>query len=247
MLFRSDAFDIVGLGDKVVEAFYNDGIIKHPADIFTLEERNGGVGDDLFAFGDEGLHLERRAGWGKLSVDNLFAAIRARQTISLPRFIYALGIPQVGSATALLLAQNYGTFDALQHDMMLRETAKLVAIDGIGGEMGNDIVEFFNEQHNINEIDKLRQYIKVENYVDERRNDSALSGKTVVFTGTLEKMTRAEAKALAQKFGAKVAGSVSSHTDYVVVGTDAGSKARKAVELGIKTLSETEFITITES
>ncbi|MBQ7633785.1 MAG: NAD-dependent DNA ligase LigA [Alphaproteobacteria bacterium] len=242
-----DAFDIVGLGDKVVEAFYNDGIIKHPADIFTLEERNGGVGDDLFAFGDEGLHLERRAGWGKLSVDNLFAAIRARQTISLPRFIYALGIPQVGSATALLLAQNYGTFDALQHDMMLRETAKLVAIDGIGGEMGNDIVEFFNEQHNINEIDKLRQYIKVENYVDERRNDSALSGKTVVFTGTLEKMTRAEAKALAQKFGAKVAGSVSSHTDYVVVGTDAGSKARKAVELGIKTLSETEFITITES
>ena len=151
-----EAFDIVGLGDKVVEAFYDDGIIKHPADIFTLEKRNGGAGDDLFSFGDEGLHLERRAGWGKLSVDNLFKAINARRTISLPRFIYALGISQVGSATALLLAQNYGTFDALQAEMSARETAKLVAIDGIGGEMGNDIVEFFNEQHNINEINKLR-------------------------------------------------------------------------------------------
>ena len=240
-----DAFDIVGLGDKVVEAFYDDGIIKHPADIFTLEERNGGAGDDLFAYGDEGLHLERRAGWGKLSVDNLFKAVRARLTISLPRFIYALGIPQVGSATALLLAQNYGTFEALQRDMTARETAKLVAIDGIGGEMGNDIVEFFNEQHNINEINELRKYIKVEDYIDERRTDSELSGKTMVFTGTLTQMTRAEAKALAQKFGAKVAGSVSSHTDYVVVGADAGSKAKKAAELGIKTLSEAEFIAMT--
>ena len=236
-----EAFDIVGLGDKVIEAFYDDGIIKHPADIFTLEKRNGGAGDDLFSFGDEGLHLERRAGWGKLSTDNLFKAINARRTISLPRFIYALGIPQVGSATALLLAQNYGTFDALQAEMSARETAKLVAIDGIGGEMGNDIVEFFNEQHNISEINKLREYVNVEEFVDERRTDSELSGKTVVFTGTLEKMTRLEAKALAQKCGAKVAGSVSSHTDYVIVGADAGSKAKKAAELGIKTLTEAEF------
>ena len=236
-----EAFDIVGLGDKVIEAFYDDGIIKHPADIFTLEKRNGGAGDDLFSFGDNGLHLERRAGWGKLSTDNLFKAINARRTISLPRFIYALGIPQVGSATALLLAQNYGTFDALQAEMSARETAKLVAIDGIGGEMGNDIVEFFNEQHNISEINKLREYVNVEEFIDERRTDSELSGKTVVFTGTLEKMTRLEAKALAQKCGAKVAGSVSSHTDYVIVGADAGSKAKKAAELGIKTLTEAEF------
>lgn len=241
-----EAFDIVGLGDKVVEAFYDDGIIKHPADIFTLEKRNGGAGDDLFSFGDEGLHLERRAGWGKLSVDNLFKAINARRVISLPRFIYALGIPQVGSATALLLAQNYGTFDALQAEMSARETAKLVAIDGIGGEMGNDIVEFFNEQHNISEINKLREYVNVEEFVDERRTDSELSGKTVVFTGTLEKMTRLEAKALAQKCGAKVAGSVSAHTDYVIVGADAGSKAKKAAELGIKILTEAEFMEMTE-
>lgn len=234
-----EAFDIVGLGDKVVEEFYNDGIIKHPADIFTLEERNSG--DDLFAF-DAGLHLEQRNGWGKLSVQNLFQAIRNRRTISLPRFIYALGIPQVGSATALLLAKNYGSLDALQQDMKRRETAKLIAIDGIGPEMGNDIVEFFNEQHNINEIKDLRKYIKIDDYVDTTSTDSQLSGKTVVFTGTLEKMTRSEAKALAQKYGAKVAGSVSSHTDYVVVGQDAGSKAQKAAELGIKTLSEAEFI-----
>ena len=242
-----DAFDIVGLGDKVVEAFYDDGIIKHPVDIFTLEERNGGEDDDLFAPAREGLHLERRSGWGKLSVDNLFKAIRARRVISLPRFIYALGIPQVGSATALLLAQNYGTFDTLMSDMVARETAKLVAIDGIGGEMGNDIVEFFNEEHNITEINNLRKYVEIESYIDERRTDSVLSGKTVVFTGTLEKMTRAEAKALAQKCGAKVAGSVSAHTDYVVVGADAGSKAKKAAELGIATLSEAEFATMTEN
>ena len=241
-----EAFDIVGLGDKVVETFYNDGIIKHPADIFTLEKRNGAFGDDLFSFGDNGLHLERRAGWGKLSADNLFQAINARRTISLPRFIYALGIPQVGSATALLLAQNYGTFDALQAEMSARETAKLVAIDGIGGEMGNDIVEFFNEQHNINEINELREFVNVEKFIDERRTDSQLSHKTVVFTGTLEHMTRAEAKSLAQKFGAKVAGSVSAHTDYVIVGADAGSKAKKAAELGIKILSEAEFAEMTE-
>ena len=236
-----EAFDIVGLGDKVVEEFYNDGIIKHPVDIFTLEERNSG--DDLFAF-DAGLHLEQRNGWGKLSVQNLFQAISNRRTISLPRFIYALGIPQVGSATALLLAKNYGSLDALQQDMKRRETAKLIAIDGIGPEMGNDIVEFFNEQHNINEIKDLRKYIKIDDYVDTTSTDSQLSGKTVVFTGTLEKMTRSEAKALAQKYGAKVAGSVSSHTDYVVVGQDAGSKAQKAAELGIKTLSEAEFIAL---
>lgn len=234
-----EAFDIVGLGDKVVEEFYNDGIIKHPVDIFTLEERN--KGDDLFAF-DAGLHLERRNGWGDLSVQKLFMAIRNRRTISLPRFIYALGISQVGSATALLLAKNYGSLNALQQDMLKRETAKLIAIDGIGSEMSNDIVEFFNEQHNINEINKLKQYINIEDYTDMTSTDSELSGKTVVFTGTLEKMTRSEAKALAQKHGAKVAGSVSSHTDYVIIGTNAGSKSQKATELGIKTLSEAEFI-----
>lgn len=237
-----DAFDIVGLGDKVVEEFYGEGILHNPADIFTLEERNQSKADDLFAFSSEkGLELEKREGWGKLSVSNLFAAIRQRRKISLPRFIYALGIPQVGSATALLLAKNYGTFDNLQADMCTRETAKLVAIDGIGGEMAKDIVEFFGEVHNLKVINELRKYVAVEEYVNDEITDSPLSGKTVVFTGTLTKFTRAEAKAIAQKFGAKVAGSVSAHTDYVIIGADAGSKAKKAAELGVKTLSEEEF------
>lgn len=237
-----DAFDIVGLGDKVVEEFYGEGILHNPADIFTLEERNKIKSDDLFAFADEkGLELEKREGWGNLSVNNLFAAIRNRRIISLPRFIYALGIPQVGSATALLLAKNYGSFDNLQADMCAKETAKLVEIDGIGGEMAKDIVEFFGEAHNLQVIKKLRKYVAVEEYVNDEITDSPLSGKTVVFTGTLTQFTRAEAKAIAQKFGAKVAGSVSAHTDYVIVGADAGSKAKKAAELGVKTLSEEEF------
>lgn len=239
-----DAFDIVGLGDKVIEEFFDDGILHSPADIFTLEERNGSAAPmlDLFAAVDNGLHIERRQGWGKLSAEKLFAAINARKIISMPRFIYALGIPQVGSATALLLAKNYNTFDNLQADMCARETAKLVTIDGIGAEMAKDIVEFFGEEHNLKVIENLRKYVTIEDYVNEEISDSPLSGKTVVFTGTLEKLTRAEAKSLAQKFGAKVAGSVSSHTDYVIIGADAGSKAKKAAELGIKTLNEDEFI-----
>ncbi len=238
-----DAFDIVGLGDKVIEEFFDDGILHSPADIFTLEERNGSAAPmlDLFAAVDNGLHIERRQGWGKLSAEKLFAAINSRKIISMPRFIYALGIPQVGSATALLLAKNYNTFDNLQADMCARETAKLVTIDGIGAEMAKDIVEFFGEEHNLKVIENLRKYVTIEDYVNEEIADSPLSGKTVVFTGTLEKLTRAEAKSLAQKFGAKVAGSVSSHTDYVIVGADAGSKAKKAAELGIKILSEDEF------
>ena len=240
-----EAFDIVGLGDKVVEEFYDEGILHNPADIFTLEERNQSQADNLFSLSAEkGLELEKRNGWGKLSVNNLFAAIRQRRRISLPRFIYALGIPQVGAATALLLAKNYGTFDILQADMCTKETAKLVAIDGIGGEMAKDIVEFFGEEHNLKVISELRRYVAIEEYINEEIGDSPLSGKTVVFTGTLEKFTRAEAKALALKFGAKVAGSVSSHTDYVIIGTDAGSKAKKASELGIKTLTESEFAEI---
>lgn len=239
-----DAFDIVGLGDKVIEEFYDDGILKSPADIFTLEERNGSTTPvlDLFAEPDNGLHLERRPGWGTLSVKKLFAAIQNRREISLPRFIYALGIPQVGSATALLLAKNYGSFDNLQADMCALQTEKLVSIDGIGGEMAKDIAEFFGEEHNLQVIAKLRQYVHVADYINEEIADSPLSGKTVVFTGTLENLTRAEAKAVAQKFGAKVAGSVSAHTDYVIVGTDAGSKAKKAAELGISVLSEAQFV-----
>lgn len=240
-----EAFDIVGLGERVIEEFFDEGFLHSPADIFTLEERNHAPEDDLFSL-SKALNLEKKAGWGRLSVKNLFSAINSRRTISLPRFIYALGIPQVGAATALTLAKNYGTFAVLQHDMENRETEKLVAIDGIGASMGTDIVEFFCEEHNQKTIAELLKYVVIEDYVSDIKSDSPLNGKTVVFTGTLSGLARAEAKAIAQKCGAKVAGAVSGHTDYVIVGEDAGSKAKKALELGIKTLTEDEFLEMTK-
>ena len=201
--------------------------------------------EDLFAALDDGkIHLEAREGWGKKSVDNLFKAINDKRRISLPRFIYALGIRQVGTATSLLLAKNYGSFNRFMDDMKNKETAKLVAIDGIGPSMATDIVEFFQERKNLNIIDKLLAEITVEDYIDDTDYDSPIAGKTVVFTGTLQRMTRSEAKAKAQSLGAKVAGSVSKNTDYVIVGADAGSKAAKAAELGINTLSEEEFLNL---
>ena len=239
-----EAFDIVGLGERVIEEFFDEGFLHSPADIFTLEERNHAPEDDLFS-PSKALNLEKKAGWGRLSVKNLFSAINSRRTISLPRFIYALGIPQVGAATALTLAKNYGTFAVLQHDMENRETEKLVAIDGIGASMGTDIVEFFCEEHNQKTIAELLKYVTVEEYVSDINSDSPLNGKTVVFTGTLAGLARAEAKAIAQKCGAKVAGAVSGHTDYVIMGEDAGSKAKKAQELGIKILTEDEFLEMT--
>ena len=235
-----DAFDIAGLGDKIIEDFYREGILHTPADIFTLESRNRG-GDDLFSAGT-GLHLERKEGWGKKSVENLFLAIRDKRAISLPRFIYALGIRQVGTATALLIAKNYGSFRNFMNDMINKETGKLVAIDGIGASMATDMVEFFGESHNIEIVNRLLSEVTVEDYIDTTDYNSPIAGKTIVFTGTLERMTRSEAKAKAQSLGAKVAGSVSAHTDYVVVGADAGSKAVKAKELGIAILSEEEFL-----
>lgn len=240
-----EAFDIVGLGERVIEEFFDEGFLHSPADIFTLEERNHAPEDDLFS-PSKALNLEKKTGWGRLSVKNLFSAINSRRTISLPRFIYALGIPQVGAATALTLAKNYGTFAVLQHDMENRETEKLVAIDGIGASMGTDIVEFFCEEHNQKTIAELLKYVVIEDYVSDIKSDSPLNGKTVVFTGTLSGLARAEAKAIAQKCGAKVAGAVSGHTDYVIVGEDAGSKAKKALELGIKTLTEDEFLEMTK-
>ncbi|MBO4284870.1 MAG: NAD-dependent DNA ligase LigA [Alphaproteobacteria bacterium] len=234
-----EAFNIEGLGAKIIEDFYNEGIIKRPDDIFTLESRNGG--DDLFSNAC-GLHLENRAGWGVKSAQNLFASINDKRKITLARFIYALGIRQVGSATALLIAKNYGSFDAFAEKMKAGDVEKLLEIDGIGEAMTADIVAFFKEAHNLDVVENLRKYVHIEDYVDNTKSDSPLWGKTVVFTGTLASLTRAEAKAKALSMGAKVAGSVSAHTDYVVMGQDAGSKAKKASELGVKILSEDEFL-----
>ena len=236
-----EAFDIEGLGRKIVEEFYHEGIVTSPVDIFSLEQRNGD--GDLFAHQSSApLHLEMRDGWGKKSVENLFKAINAKRRISLPRFIYALGIRQVGTATALLIAKNYGSFKHFMEDMVAKETLKLVEIDGIGGAMAKDIVEFFAEEHNLKTIHKLLAEIIVEDFIDDTDYSSPIAGKTVVFTGTLEKMTRSEAKAKALSLGAKVSGSVSKNTDYVIMGAEAGSKATKAKELDIQILTEDEFL-----
>lgn len=238
-----EAFDIEGLGSKIVEEFYQEGILQSPPDIFSLERRN--ADGDLFSHQScSGLHLESRDGWGKKSVEKLFNAINNKRTIDLPRFIYALGIRQVGTATARLIAKNYGSFQSFMQDMVNKETLKLVEIDGIGANMATDIVEFFQEEHNITTINRLLKEITVENFVDTTNYDSPVAGKTIVFTGTLEKMTRSEAKAKALSLGAKVSGSVSKNTDYVVQGTDAGSKAAKAAELGVKILTEEDFLSL---
>lgn len=239
-----EAFDIEGLGAKIIEDFFADGIIKTPVDIFHLEENNSQPSDDLFSFNSGGLNLEKREGWGKKSVDNLFKSINTRRIISLSRFIYALGIRQVGTATARLIAQNYHNFSSFMTDMQNKETEKLLNIDGIGPSMVNDIVEFFQEAHNIHIINSLLKEVNVEEFSELVRQDSSLNGKTVVFTGTLQTMSRAEAKAKALSLGAKVAGSVSKNTDFVVMGTDAGSKAKTAKELGVKIISEDEFLLI---
>ncbi len=238
-----DAFDIEGLGGKIIEDFYKEKIILSPVDIFTLEERNQSNGEDLFER-NRGLELEKREGWGKKSVENLLAAVNKRRIISLPRFIYALGIRQVGSATSRLIAQNFESWQHFEEQMVAGETEKLLAIDGIGESMAHDIVEFFKEEHNLQTIRDLRRQIQIEDFRDQVNYNSPLAGKTVVFTGTLEKLTRSEAKAKALAMGAKISGSVSKNTDYVVIGADPGSKAKTAADLGITLLSEDEFLSL---
>jgi len=228
-----NAFDIEGLGAKHIVAFHADGLIDGPADIFRLEDRK----DEL---------LERE-GWGAQSVENLLAAIRERRTIGFDRFIYALGIRQVGQATARLLARNYGTLDAWRNAMSEAQDREsqayqdLLDIDGIGESVANDILAFLHEDHNRTVLDNLDSLLEIEPLAAVA-NDSPVAGKTVVFTGTLEKMTRSEAKARAEALGAKVSGSVSAKTDLVVAGPGAGSKAKKAAELGVETIDEDAWL-----
>ncbi len=236
-----EAFNIEGLGDKVIEAFYQEGIIQTPYDIFTLEERNRPA--DLFS-STSSLNLENREGWGKKSVSNLFEAIRKAQKITLQKFIYALGIRQVGTATAYLISKHYHTFSNFMKAMVEQDLQLLVSIDGIGAAMAKDIVEFFKERHNIEVIEKLLKVVEIEDFELIINTESEFFGKTLVFTGTLISLTRSEAKSKALAMGAKVAGSVSANTDYVVAGENAGSKLKKAQELNIKIISEDEFISL---
>jgi DNA ligase (NAD+) len=239
-----NAFDIEGLGEKNIELFYGKGLIRAPADIFTLEARDG----------QELPPLSDWAGWGEKSARKLFNAIDRARTIPLDRFIYALGIRQVGEATARLLAKHYPSLARWRDSMQAaqkrssEEHADLLAINGIGAGMVEDILGFFAEPHNRRALDALtmprdRQapLVTVTDF-DLPSAASPFAGKTVVFTGSLESMSRSEAKAQAEALGANVAASVSKKTDYVVVGPGAGSKQKKARELGLTVLTEQQWL-----
>ena len=228
------AFDIDGLGEKQIDYFFEQGWITEPADIFTLEARNGK------------LKLEEIEGYGETSVRNLFAAIRARREISLERFVYALGIRHVGETTARALARGYGTWEAL-HDAALavakgdEETrAEMDALDQIGDTVIDALAAYFKEPHNRRIVERLIKEVKTLE-AEKPATNTVVAGKTVVFTGSLEKMTREEAKAMAERLGAKTSGSVSKKTDYVVAGPGAGSKLDKAREAGVAVLTEDEW------
>jgi DNA ligase (NAD+) len=229
------AFDIDGLGEKQIEFFYEQGWVREPAEIFTLEERNNKI------------HLEEVEGFGETSVRNLFNAIKARREISLERFIYALGIRHVGETTAVALARGYGSWSAFQ-DACLKlakgdeETKEeMDALDQIGDTVIESLSAYFGEAHNRRRVERLTPLLRIRD-AEKPRADSAIAGKTVVFTGTLEQMTRDEAKASAERLGAKVSASVSKKTDYVVAGPGAGSKLAEAEKLGVAVLSEDEWL-----
>jgi DNA ligase (NAD+) len=228
------AFDIDGLGDKQIELFYQNDWVKEPADIFTLEERNSKI------------RLQEVEGFGETSVRNLFAAISGRREIALERFIYALGIRHVGETTAVALARGYGTWQAF-HDACLKLAkgdeevrADMDALDQIGDTVIDSLRDYFAETHNRRRVERLAEEVNIRE-AEKPRSDSAVAGKTVVFTGTLERMTRDEAKASAERLGAKVSGSVSKKTDYVVAGPGAGSKLADAKKLGVTVLTEDEW------
>ena len=230
-----NAFDIEGLGDKQIDYFYAQGLIKTASDIFTLEER------DRASL----TKIKNREGFGETSVRNLFAAIDARRHIAINRFLFALGIRHIGETNARRLARHFTDFDAL------RETARDAApgteartridsIDGVGPVVAEALHDFFAEPHNAHELDALLAQVTLEP-MPAIATSSPVAGKTVVFTGGLERLTRDEAKAQAERFGAKVAGSVSKKTDLVVAGPGAGSKLAKASELGIEVITEDEW------
>ena len=234
------AFDIEGLGAKQVEAFYEDGWVRTPADIFTLRDRYG-----------SGLQqLKNREGWGEKSAANLFQAIEDKRRIPLNRLIFALGIRHVGETTAGLLAMHYHGWAAFEAAMTAAqvgqgpEWAELTAIDGVGDVLATSVVTTFQQERERQAIDALVAHLQVQDVAARAPVDSAVAGKTVVFTGTLARMTRAEAKARAEALGAKVAGSVSAKTDYLVAGPGAGSKATKAADLGVTVIDEDAWLAL---
>lgn len=232
------AFNIEGMGAKVVQQFWDGGLIKTPVDIFTLEERDK----------KSLTPLKIKEGWGKLSAKNLFEAINSRRVISFDRFIYALGISQVGEATAKRLASFYGDLKNLKASMAAAHSVEskiyndLINIDDIGPSVAKDLIEFFAEDHNQEILSDLEKQLQIQVFKKPILADSPIAGKIMVFTGTMHEMGRSEAKVKAETMGAKITGSVSKNTDYLVAGEDAGSKLKKAKELGVTILNEAEWL-----
>jgi DNA ligase (NAD+) len=227
------AFDIEGLGEKTVREFHDDGLIRGPGDIFRLPAHEA--------------EIAKREGWGETSARNLVRAIEARRRIPLARFIYALGIRRIGEANARLLGRHYRSFSQWRAQMLEAVTvgsearSDLDSIIGIGQAIAEELAEFFAEPRNIATLDELAEMLTIEDAASEPAGAGELAGKIMVFTGSLETMSRPEAKALAEKLGARVTDSVSKKTDLVVIGADAGSKARRAAELGVRTVTEAEW------
>ena len=226
-----NAFDIDGMGAKNIESFFELGWVKSPGDIFRLETYHGDA-------------IRKLEGWGDKSAAKLFDGINERKTIGLDRFIYALGIRQIGQATAKLLARHYGSIAEWRSAMIAANQAdsdalrELINIDQIGPGVAKDLIEFMAEDHNLTVLDDLQAQLDITDVEAPSVSDSPVSGKTVVFTGKLELFSRNEAKVKAESLGAKVAGSVSAKTDYLVAGPGAGSKLKKAEELGVTVLDE---------
>ncbi len=227
------AFDIEGLGDKTVREFFADGLIQAPADIFRLRDREA--------------EIAVREGWGATSARNLVQSIEARRSISLERFIFGLGIRRIGEANAKLLARHYTSFTNWRTQMLLavaigsEARSDLGSILRIGPAIATELAEFFAESGNVAKMDELAAELRIADAAAPQTTASPIAGKALVFTGSLATLSRPEAKALAERLGAKVTDSVSRKTDLVVLGADAGSKARKAAELGIQTATEEEF------
>ena len=233
-----NAFDIEGLGEKSIQEFYDDEIIQSPQQIFTLAEEDA----------KREQKLADREGWGELSAQKLFASIEDRRAVKLDRFIFGLGIRHVGEITGRLLARTYGTAENFLRAMRAARESRgseafveLKNIDGIGPTAAAALADFFGEPHNVDVVEALLEQVNPQE-LEAVDQTSPVSGKTVVFTGTLEKMTRSEAKARAERLGAKVSGSVSKNTDYVVAGLGAGSKLKNAKELGVAVLTEDEWL-----
>ncbi len=247
------AFDIEGLGEKQIASFHEQGVIKEPADIFTLRKRQDTGKIDLYRYDldDKGERKKDKSGKEKpptnrKSVQNLFDGIDERRSISSARFINALGIRHVGETNARLFASHYGDFQSFYdaareaHDPESEAYKDMLSIDGVGALVARGVIDFFDEKHNRDAVDRLLEEVTPEK-AETVNASGAVAGKTVVFTGTLETMTRDEAKARAQTLGAKVSGSISAKTDYLVAGLKAGSKLKKAEELGVTVLTEEEW------